>query len=57
MIAADDQVIAVFYDPREASKVYEDLRVRPVNLAPGDQGFALHCIPISKGEVKEVSCQ
>lgn len=45
----------VFYDPREAIKVYNHLRARPARFREEAEEAILHCRPISKAEVKEVS--
>ena len=45
----------VFYDPREATKVYNHLRIKPVRFQGEVDEVFLHCRPINKQEVEAVS--
>lgn len=45
----------MFYDPREAIKVYNHLRIKPARLQGEAEEAILHCRPISVTEVRSVS--
>jgi len=52
---ADRQIIATYYDSREALKVYEYFRARTVTFQWSVQPVSILCRPISKSEIIKVS--
>ena len=51
---ADRQIIVSYYDSREALRVHEYFRARPVTFQWSVQPVSILCRPISKAEIIKV---